>query len=110
MKKTQRMITLQLSSKDLPEIKDWVVGGKCELGLNIEVTGLRKPEGYEVASPDGSVPKGVIMATVKVLAMETCDEDDTEADATDDTDSPDVADTYAATYADKRSSANKKNG
>lgn len=36
--------TLSLTAKDLPEIKDWKVGSKYKLEIDVEQTGLSKDE------------------------------------------------------------------
>ena len=33
-----------LNEKDLPEIKDWMVGKKYKLIVDVEMTGMNKPE------------------------------------------------------------------
>lgn len=39
--------TLSLSSKDLPEIKNWKVGGKYRITIDVEQTASRKADEYD---------------------------------------------------------------
>lgn len=61
--------TLNLSSDDLAAIKDWKVGGKYKLELEVEQTSMRQGNDY-YDSPGGSDSNGKkVNATFKVTSI-----------------------------------------
>lgn len=39
---------LNITSMDIQEVKDWNIGDKIEVLVELEVTGLRKPDRWEI--------------------------------------------------------------
>ena len=85
--------TIYLNSDQLPEIKDWKVGGKYSLCLEVEQSSMRQGSEYDMEMIGGEkVSKDLITATFKVTKVEVDKEDAEEM-------------TYAEEYAKKRSGA-----
>jgi len=67
--------TLHLDENELPEIKDWKVGEKYQILLDVEQTGLHK--GDMMASG----PKGNFSADFKIIKASMPNEESTEEEA-----------------------------
>lgn len=84
--------SISISDKDLPEIKDWQIGGKYKLIVEVEMTAIRKNQEMlmmETKETPKETPKETINATFDVRAI-GIEEEETD---------------YHKDYAKKRSSA-----
>lgn len=60
--------TIRLTSEDLPELKDWKVGGKYNLSLEVEQTSMRQGSEYEMSDSDKDTK---ISATFKIKSVKS---------------------------------------
>lgn len=59
-------VTIRLDEDDLPEIKNWKVGGKYKLTVDVEQTSMSKGNEYGEAD---SKEKPMVRATFKVISI-----------------------------------------
>jgi hypothetical protein len=65
--------TIQLSSKDLPEIKDWKIGDTYEVCVDFTLQGIRKAERYDEMYIGNKMPpeppKDEVVANFNITAV-----------------------------------------
>lgn len=75
---------LYITEKQLPAIKDWKVGGKYQITLNVEQVGLQSPSAQEAIGYDedsGDEKNEGLEARFKILSVATPDtEEASESD------------------------------
>src|SRR3990167_2958542 len=63
--------SFSLSEDDLPEIKDWEVGKKYKLNIEVEQVSKEKGDRYSMEGPGGSKDKKKISAHFRMLKIGT---------------------------------------
>jgi len=63
--------TIRLTSEDIPELKDWKVGGKYSLSIEVEQTSMRQGSEYEIEDSDESAKDKKISATFKIKSVKS---------------------------------------
>ena len=91
--------TFSLSEKDLPEMKDWKVGDKYTLVIEVEMTKMMQGSEYPMY---GTPPDKTIKGNFKVTSVAVEENDDSETPSKD----PKSSDAYEMEYA-KRMSGKK---
>lgn len=59
--------TLRISSEELPEIKNWKIGKKYKLEVEVEMVSVRKPDYWEINEMD--VDKNELNAGFEINAI-----------------------------------------
>jgi hypothetical protein len=59
--------TISLSTKDVPELSKWKVGGKYKLTIEVEQTSMSKGDEYDMSREDNSYHGRFKVTDVKVV-------------------------------------------
>lgn len=68
--------TLNITSDELPEMKDWKVGETYEVTMKVKMTGMREATQWDMNSMEDTMktppkpPKGMMSGTFEVLTAE----------------------------------------
>lgn len=98
--------TIQLTSQQIAQIKEWAIGGQYTLEITVELTGKRQAESFDIPTHEigeGQMPKGSdVVGSFTIKDVQVCCDDEE-----DDEDMLDPMDTYEDEYAQKMSGKNK---
>lgn len=61
--------TINIDSADVPDAKNWKIGDKVKLTVEVEVTGLRKPDRWEIE--EEGMSKDIIKVQSEITTITT---------------------------------------
>lgn len=61
-KSNRHLGNLNITTADIPNAKDWNIGDKVKVMVEIEVTGIRKPDKWETED-DGVTEKSIMISS-----------------------------------------------